>query len=207
MKEVIIIGAGGLGRELASSMSLDGEIEVIGFCDDGMTPGEWVNDLQVLGNTEWLANQPTKITAIFGIGSPMMKHNLARRLVGKINWINSVSEYARLHNTSTISLGEGNFIADGSILTTNISLGNHNLVNLNCSIGHDVTMGSYNSVMPGVSISGGAQISNQVYIGTGAKLIKATRIGEGAVIGAGAVVNTDIPAGEVWAGIPAKRIK
>jgi UDP-2-acetamido-3-amino-2,3-dideoxy-glucuronate N-acetyltransferase len=31
-------------------------------------------------------------------------------------------------------------------------------------------------------------------------------IGEGAVVAAGAVVTKDVPAGEVWAGVPAKRV-
>ena len=32
------------------------------------------------------------------------------------------------------------------------------------------------------------------------------RIGDGATIGAGAIVTRDVPAGETWAGNPARRI-
>lgn len=38
-------------------------------------------------------------------------------------------------------------------------------------------------------------------------IVNAVRIGDDAVIGAGSVVTKDIPAGEVWAGNPAKFIK
>jgi Hexapeptide repeat of succinyl-transferase len=49
-------------------------------------------------------------------------------------------------------------------------------------------------------------IADQVFIGAYALVLKGVKIGEGAVIGAGAIVAKDIPAGEVWAGNPAKRI-
>jgi acetyltransferase-like isoleucine patch superfamily enzyme len=32
------------------------------------------------------------------------------------------------------------------------------------------------------------------------------QVGEGAVIGMGSVVLSDVPAGEVWAGVPAKQV-
>jgi acetyltransferase-like isoleucine patch superfamily enzyme len=44
-------------------------------------------------------------------------------------------------------------------------------------------------------------------IGTGAIILPGVRIGEGAIIGAGAVVTCDIPPYEVWAGVPARRIR
>ena len=31
-------------------------------------------------------------------------------------------------------------------------------------------------------------------------------IGDGAIVGAGAVVTKSVPAGEIWAGVPAKKI-
>lgn len=44
-------------------------------------------------------------------------------------------------------------------------------------------------------------------IGAGAIILPGVRIGEGAVIGAGAVVTEDVPPYEVWAGVPARKIK
>ena len=48
-------------------------------------------------------------------------------------------------------------------------------------------------------------IGNNVIIGTNATLFP-VRIGDNAVIGAGSVVRKDVPAGQVWAGNPAKYI-
>ena len=44
-------------------------------------------------------------------------------------------------------------------------------------------------------------------IGAGAVILPGVTIGERAMIGAGAVVTKDVPADEVWAGNPAKRIE
>lgn len=44
-------------------------------------------------------------------------------------------------------------------------------------------------------------------IGSGSVILCGTTIGEGAVVGAGAVVTKDIPAGEIWAGNPARFLK
>lgn len=44
-------------------------------------------------------------------------------------------------------------------------------------------------------------------IGAGAIILPGVRIGEGAIVGAGSVVTRDIPAYEVWAGVPARRIR
>ena len=43
-------------------------------------------------------------------------------------------------------------------------------------------------------------------IGAGVKILPGVVIGEGALIGAGSVVTKDVPAGEVWCGVPAKNI-
>ncbi len=49
-------------------------------------------------------------------------------------------------------------------------------------------------------------IEDGVDIGAGVIILPGVRIGEGAIIGAGAVVNHDVPAYEIWAGVPARKI-
>jgi acetyltransferase-like isoleucine patch superfamily enzyme len=49
-------------------------------------------------------------------------------------------------------------------------------------------------------------IGNSVFIGGSSIILKGVNIGDGAIIGAGSVVTKNIPAGEIWAGNPAKCI-
>ena len=50
-------------------------------------------------------------------------------------------------------------------------------------------------------------VGHHCWIGTGAVILQNVSIGDGAVVAAGAVVTKDIPAGEVWGGVPAKYIR
>ena len=49
-------------------------------------------------------------------------------------------------------------------------------------------------------------IGDDVWIGAGAAVLPGSRVGTGAVIGANSVVTTEIPAHEIWAGVPARKI-
>lgn len=49
-------------------------------------------------------------------------------------------------------------------------------------------------------------LGRNVWLGTRCVVLKGVRIGDGAVIGAGSVVTRAVPAGETWAGVPARRI-
>ena len=51
------------------------------------------------------------------------------------------------------------------------------------------------------------EIGRDAWIGFGAIIMRGTRIGDGAVVAAGSVVTSDVPAFEIWAGVPARRIR
>lgn len=50
-------------------------------------------------------------------------------------------------------------------------------------------------------------IEENVWLGVNVVILKGVTIGKNSIVGAGAVVTKSIPANEVWAGIPAKKIK
>ena len=71
-----------------------------------------------------------------------------------------------------------------------------------CEIGDDVTVGH-------AAVVHGATVGNGAMIGIRAVVLNGAKIGDGAIVGAGAVVteNTEIPAGHLAVGVPAKVIR
>ena len=49
-------------------------------------------------------------------------------------------------------------------------------------------------------------VGNNVFIGLSSTILPGVTIGDNCIIGACSLVNKNIPSGEVWAGVPAKRI-
>ena len=56
-------------------------------------------------------------------------------------------------------------------------------------------------------IKGHVKIGNKVFIGAHSVICQPVTIGDNAFIAAGSVVTKDIPANEIWGGVPAKFIK
>lgn len=53
----------------------------------------------------------------------------------------------------------------------------------------------------------GVVIGRNCWIGANCTLLPGITIGDDAVVGAGSVVTQSVPAGELWAGVPARRLK
>jgi acetyltransferase-like isoleucine patch superfamily enzyme len=50
-------------------------------------------------------------------------------------------------------------------------------------------------------------IGDHVWLGSRVTVLKGVTIGDGAIIAAGSVVTKDVPAGELWGGVPARAIR
>lgn len=209
MKDIVIVGAGGFGREVAWLIEdinrVNKEWNIIGFIDDNEDiQGDELNGYKIIGNIEWLKNQ--ELNLVIAIGNPITKKKILQRLE------NSKNVYPVLIHPSTIysdkvSFGEGSIICAGNIITVNITIGKHVIINLDCTVGHDAILGDYTTVLPSVNISGFVTTEECVNIGTGTAIIQGVTIGENTIIGAGSVVVKNLPANCTAVGIPARPIK
>ena len=210
MKDLVIIGAGGFGREVAWLVedinAVDLQWNLLGFIDDDFSKeGITLNGYPVIGPLEKLPAKKT-IFAVCAVGATEAKKALVEKAAAAgLRFANLIHPDVKM--SKHIEMGCGNIICAGSILTVNILLGNHVIINLDCTVGHDSIINDYVTCAPSVNISGRVVIEEGCDIGTNAAIIQGKKIGKWSIIGAGAVVNRDIPSGCTAVGVPAKPVK
>jgi acetyltransferase-like isoleucine patch superfamily enzyme len=92
---------------------------------------------------------------------------------------------------------------------THVSIGSNVLIAQFCSIvsANHATRTGGDVVSQGIDMTRhSVRIEDGVWLGAGTTVLPGVSIGRGAVVGANSVVNTDVPADEIWVGSPARRI-
>ena len=208
MKDIVIIGAGGFGREVEWLIERINQKEkqwnFIGFVDDSIKIGTPIGNSKVIYNTEDLKSCKNLCVAI-AIGNTKTREHIYNIISENENL-----EYPNLIDPSVITgkfdIGYGNIICAGTIITVNVKFGNLNIINLDCTVGHDDILHDYITLYPSVNVSGNVEINSYVEIGTGTQIIQGKSITKNAIIGAGAVVVKNIEEEGTYVGIPVKKI-
>lgn len=204
VRQLVIIGGGGHGREVADIVRSAGTHgEILGIVDDG-TPDRLRMaraGLRFLGSMNNVIDRD--LDYLIGIGMPAVRRAVAEKL-------QTDAASALLHPDTSIGtdtiFDSGCVIAQRCVVTTNVRLGTHTHLNVGATLSHDVTVGSFVTISPGCHIAGEVEIEDDVFIGIGASILPRVRIGRGAVVGAGAVVTKHVAPGVTVAGVPASQI-
>lgn len=212
MRDVVVVGAGGFGREVIEVFKdqnkKDKTSNILGFVDDDPRfDGVTINNFPVLGGTDWLMrNNYKNLRCVIAIGDPKTRKDIANKLKSYgIKFCDAIHPSVIL--SEFIKFGEGVIVCAGAILTTNIKIGNHVIINLNCTIGHDAVIEDFCTLNPTVKINGFDHLCEGVNVGTGATFIQGITVGAWSIIGAGTVVIRDIPEKVVAVGVPAKIVR
>jgi sugar O-acyltransferase (sialic acid O-acetyltransferase NeuD family) len=210
-KRIVIVGAGGMAREVASAVQWihrpEPQFDFLGYVVSDLSRlGDRDSREQVLGDFSWLTRNRASVDALaLGIGSPAIRLNLAAELTALLN---DVEWPALIHPTAVIDLGSatlggGCFIGAGAVATVNVHLEPFALVNFGVTLGHESHIGRGSVVNPGANISGGVVIGEGVLVGTGAQILQYLQIGSRAIVGAGAVVTKSVACNTTVVGVPA----
>jgi sugar O-acyltransferase (sialic acid O-acetyltransferase NeuD family) len=210
LKKVVIIGAGGFGREVLEIFKEQNKIqnqwEILGFLDKNKSLyGNFINNYPVLGDIDWFGKNKD-VGCVIAIGDPKIRKRISNSLEEKC-----VIFYNAIHPSAIISdfvhKGKDVIIGAGSVISVNTEIKDHVVINCHCNLGHDAILENYCSIMTNATISGKNHIEEGVYIGSGATLIEQLTIGKWTIVGAGATVMINVPNNVTVLGMPAKILR
>lgn len=212
MKDLIIFGASGFGREVAWAVERINAVvptwNLLGFMDDADDiQGTQINGYTVLGKTNDVIKYPDAYF-VCAVGAARVRE----KIINNMKSVNPGIKFGTVIDpsvemSSLVSIGEGTIICAHSIITINIEIGSHVIINLDCTIGHDAVLKDFVTLYPSVNVSGITNIGHAVELGTGMQIIQGKSIGDYTIVGAGAVVVKDLPGKCTAVGSPAKPIK
>ena len=210
MQNIIIVGAGGFGRELCcwiEDMLDKAHQRIGGFLDDTLAPAPALNErypYRLLGAIDSYRLQAGDVFVI-AIGDPAAKLRIAKALQQKgAAFFTIVHPTARLARTAR--LGIGVVICPFALVSADSTVGDFVTINSYSSIGHDASVGSGTTLSCHVDITGGVSIGDAAFFGSGARVLPKLRVGDHATVGAGAVVMRKVEASTTVYAMPAKKL-
>lgn len=209
MKDLYIVGAGGMGRELLNNILDIHRIcgrrwNIRGFLDD--TPDPLAGrecGYPVAGTIQDYFPGPDDVLAM-GVADPAAKKKLASLLKGRGAVFESIihpDANCGRHNV----LGEGLIVYPGSGMSVNIRVGDFCSL-ITCSIGHDASIGDFCTLSGFCNIMGNVSLGPGVFMGGNAAIAPRVKVGEGAYICLGSMVMKDVEPGDKVLGNPARAI-
>ena len=209
MKRLIIVGAGGFGREVLAwardCEQAGAEWRVGGFLDDDPNVLEsFDTGVPLLGTID--EYQPSEGDVfVTAFGSPSVKRACVEKLNKNAVFVNVI------HPTVVIgprvTLGVGIVICPYCVLTTDIDVGDHTALNIRCSIGHDASIGRCCQLSSFCDVTGGVTLEDDVFLGSHVSVLPRVVVERGAIIGAGSVAISRVKAETTVMGVPARVLK
>ena len=208
MKDIIIVGASGFGRELVQWIEDINknklEWNILGFLDDNLEAlSDVKSDYKIIGSIKEYKPKDDQYLAC-ALAFPSVKKQIITMLKER------GAKFATIiHPTALINkyseIGEGVIITPRSNVNANAKIGNFVSI-LGSGVGHDAIIGDFSTLSGRCSINGHVQIGKMVYVACGVSIAPSKKIGDNATIGIGSVVVSNVKSGVTVFGNPAKKI-
>lgn len=198
MNRILIIGAGGYGRELLQWIKDINKVkptwEIAGFLDDNLNALDGIEcDYPILGRASDWRPADDEVFAL-AIGNPRTKEKIVDSMKARGAMFATV-----IHPTATLTsfskYGEGLVMFPQSKLSVNSSVGDFVTI-LSSGIGHDVEIGDYTTVSGACSILRNAKIGKRVFLAANVAISNDIVVGDDAYIGIGSIVVKDVAVGQ-----------
>lgn len=202
MKRLVLIGFGGLGREVLDYVSESIEQprkyngrrlpSAIAFIDDA--------DRSVLQTSEDLIDagtldqfQPTKADQLLvAVGKPQVRRKLWHRFANRYGqFINFVHSTAVVSGSA--SIGRGTIIGPMAVVNAGAQIGDNVLINCYASVGHGAMVGKHSVLSPYATVLGDASVGSECLLATRATVFPHVKVGDRCTIDAHSFAKMDVP--------------
>jgi sugar O-acyltransferase (sialic acid O-acetyltransferase NeuD family) len=212
-KKLLLFPFGGNAREsLASVFAINekkDDWDLLGFVDDNVSMhGKECCGISVLGGREILRQIPDA----YVLAVPGSPKNFLRRsdIISGLDI--EESRFATIVHPSVVkapdaTIGYNTLIMSNVVVSCGVRIGNHCVILPNTVVSHDSVVEDFCCIGSNISISGSVHIGSTCYIGSGTKIREEISIGNGTLIGLGSNVVSNIRAGVIAIGSPAKEIR
>jgi sugar O-acyltransferase (sialic acid O-acetyltransferase NeuD family) len=200
VRRILIVGAGGFGREVlhwARDAWPGHAAKIAGFLS--ADPHRQVS-LPILGDPSAFVPEATD-AFLLAIGTPGIRRSVAEGLLSK-----KASFLTLVHPTAIVApsaaIGAGSILCPYAIASDAVSLGRFTLMNYHSSLGHDASTGDFAVLSPYATLGGGAAIADDVFLGLHASVGPGKTVGPRSKVSANSAALHDVPTDSIVFGVP-----
>lgn len=208
MKQLVIIGAGGMGRTLydmaKESVGYGTEYEIKGFLDDNLSAlTKFENYPPMLGTVSGYRPQADEVF-VCSIGGRARRKCMEELIAKGGQFLTMIHNTARVG--TNVQVGEGTVIGAFTTLGADAHVGKYNLIQSYTVIGHDSRIGDWNRIDTHVTLVGGTIVEDESDIHTGAMINHNVTVESNSRVAACSFVIRRVKSGTTVMGNPAKRL-
>lgn len=204
MKDLIIFGAGDLGKFIAYNLDIfHSQYNLLGFMDeDPIKVGTQLCRLPVLAMDCLNSIDTSQLCMVVAISSPIVKELIVKKLEPyRVEFPNFIAKNSWLSNEVTI--GYGNIIYPNCSVDYHTEIKNFVTINAGCTIGHNVNIGHFANLSPGVNLAGFTFVGQGANLGIGCCSRQGIEIGNYSIVGGQAMLIKNVESNKTVVGVPA----
>ena len=208
MRDLVIIGAGGFGREVAWLVQDINENSptwnVVGFLDDNpdaLARHECEHSVicAVSEFQEWNA-----VHAVCAVGDPKTRKAIVQSLTDhRPTWATLRHPTAAIG--PAVHVGARTVLCRNTIVSVHATLAAHVHVNFQSIVGHDATLDDFCTLGCQVNVSGNCTLREGAFMGSGSTSLPGATMERWARVGANIVVLQHVPENATILGVPGRR--
>lgn len=201
---VVIVGAGGFGREVWQWIRSGGgrSPPIAGFLDADPRCSLDPDSPPLLADPARYLPQPGD-GLLLAIGIPAVRRRVAADLESRGGRFVTFVHPTALLATSA-RLGAGTIVCPLAVVSDRVTTGRCTLVNYHASLGHDSATGDYCVLSPNAALGGHAVLGDDVFLGLSASVGPGRSVGDRSKVAANSAALSDVAADRLVVGVPGR---